>query len=120
MTEVQRVHSQNATDSRAALPQGETRLRSYAKFRRRHFEIADLQVVDLRCADSLCGSSRETRRHLRWFERDSERFKKGVGESCNKCARIDEQSAGLAVNQAWHRQRAASFAMHRDSCEFFR
>src|SRR4029077_1574036 len=56
----------------------------------------------------------------RWFRGDSERFKKGVGESCNKCARIDEQSARLAVNRTWHSQRATSFAMNRDSSESFR
>ena len=103
MTNVQRIHPQNATDSRGALPQSETRKCSHAEFRRRHFEIADLQIVDLRSTDSLCRSGRETRRYPRWFERDSERFKKGVGESCNKCAGIDEQSPGLAVSRAWHR-----------------
>src|SRR6187431_1934782 len=61
-----------------------------------------------KCADSRVGSE------------EIPRFKKGVGESCNKRARIDEQSARLAVNRAWHCQRSARFATQRDSSEFFR
>src|SRR3954452_1230148 len=51
----------------------------------------------------------ETRRYLRRLRGDAERFEKSVGESCNKCACIDEQSARLPMNRAWHRQRTAGF-----------
>jgi hypothetical protein len=60
------------------------------------------------------------RADTRWFRGDAERLKKVSEKVCNKRAGIDEQSAQLAVNRAWHRQRAASFATHRDPCEFFR
>lgn len=62
VTAIQGVHAENATDSRAALTQGEMRQRSHAEFRGLHFEISDFQVVDSRSADSACRSGGKLRR----------------------------------------------------------
>ena len=53
MTDVQHVHPKNAADDRTALLPYEIWQCSYAEFVRRHFEIADGQIVNSRSTNWL-------------------------------------------------------------------
>src|SRR5947207_6174259 len=99
MTVVQCIHPQDPSDSGAALQQREIGQCGNTKFRWRHFEAANLKVIDLSCTNFMRRAASKMRRHSRRFQRNPSRFKESFVENCNKCAGIDEQTSGLPLNR---------------------
>src|SRR6266540_3733441 len=58
---VQRIHPQDSADSCASLYQAEIGQCRNAKFRRRRFEVANLQIADLPCVNLSCRAASKIR-----------------------------------------------------------
>src|SRR5262245_30184751 len=102
MTVVQRIHPQNSAHSGAALPQGEVRQCSNAKFCWRRFEAANLKIVDLSRTDFPRGTRRKMCGDPCCLDRNSERLKESCVKKRKKCSSIDEQSCGLSTERTGH------------------
>src|SRR6266545_1187084 len=81
---VQCIHPQDPADSGAALRQCEVGQYCDAKFRRRRFEVANLKVVDLSCANLPCRATCKMRRDVCCFHRNADRLKESFVENRNK------------------------------------
>ena len=96
MADVERVHAEDAGDFAASLLQCELRQRSDAKFFRRHFERADVEVVHFRRVDPFGHSAAELCKDPRRFRRESERSNETFVQDGDKRAGIDQQTRRLA------------------------
>src|SRR4029453_9580814 len=98
VAEVEGVHAEDAGDFGAGLLQRELRQWSYAKFFRRHFEGADVEVVNFRRTDPLRHAPAKLRGDPRRFRPESERFDEGLVQGRDKRAGINEQTRLLATD----------------------
>ena len=76
VADVEGVNAENPGDFAAALLQCELRQWSDAKFFRRHFEGADVEILESCRVDPLGRAGAELCRDPRRFRRESERFNK--------------------------------------------
>ena len=97
MAGVEGVHAENPGDSAAALLQCELRQRSDTEFFRRHFEDADVEIVEFCRADPFGRAAAELCRDPRRFRRESERFNETFVQDGDKRAGIDQQTRRLAA-----------------------
>ena len=93
---VEGVHAENPGDLAAALLQCELRQWSGAKFFRRHFEGADVEIVEFCRVDPFGRAGAELCRDPRRFRRESERFNETFVQDGDKRAGIDQQTRRLA------------------------
>jgi len=98
VVDIEHVHAENPGESAAALLQGEIRQRSDTEFLRRHFERADVEVVDFCRADPLRCSAAELRGNPRRFGHESKRFNERFVQRSNKCTGIDQQTRRLSTD----------------------
>jgi hypothetical protein len=98
MAGVEGVQAENPGDSAAALLQCEVRQRSDTEFFRRHFEDADVEIVEFCRADPFGRAAAELCRDPRRFRRESERFNETFVQDGDKRAGIDQQTRRLTAD----------------------